>query len=80
MRILDFDNNLALKSVVLYLRKEEAEELSSSIKDLILAEEDKNHSHVNDITYEHEITVVLYDDKNLESLNKRSQDLILYGE
>ena len=57
MRILDIDNDIALKNIITYLIVEEAKELYDSIG-MLLKENDCNyHEHINDVLFEHEITV-----------------------
>jgi len=77
MRILDVDNNSAIRKVILYLKIEEARELYSSIGMLLKECDYQNHSHVSDATYEHEVTVLLYDEHHMKSLNERSKRIIL---
>ena len=76
MRILDFDNDKSLKNIVIYLEVEEAKELFNSLKFLIEKNDPKNHVHVNDKEYKHEITMLTYDENDLSSLNERSKQLI----
>ena len=77
MRILDVDNNIAINNTTLYLRIEEAKELYDSIGALLKANDFSEHIHINDASYEHEITIVLYDEQQMGSLSERSQKIIL---
>ena len=62
MRILNQDTDNSIKNVTLYLKPEEAKELYDSIGMLLEDGNFEMHEHVCDKTYDHEITVVLYDD------------------
>ena len=75
MRILDMNSNKALNNICVYLTLSEAKNLMSSIEDLL---EDKlePHVHIYDDIYQHEITITIYDEKNLHSYNERSKKLI----
>lgn len=77
LRILDTNTNTAIKNIILYLKIEEAKELYDSIGTLLKGEKSIDHAHVNDISFKHEITVVLYDEQKIESLNERSKKIIL---
>jgi len=76
MRILDTINDSALKNVILYMKINEAKELYDSIGQLLDKIDFNNHAHINDELYEHEITVVLYDEKHTDSLSERSKEII----
>ncbi len=76
MRILDADHDKALKNVIIYLQPEEAKELMNDLAELVEANDLKKHAHVNDLEYKHELTVVLYNENNLNGLNDRSRKLI----
>lgn len=76
MRILDTVANTALKNIILYLKTEEARELYDSIGALLKENDFSSHTHVNDISFEHEVTVVLYDEQQFKSLDERSKKLI----
>ena len=76
MRILDADNDLTLNNVTLYLKSEEARQMLGYLKNL-LDDPQNNHAHVNDDEYQHEVTLVIYTESNIQSLNARSQRVIL---
>ena len=76
MRIFDADTDKTLKDVTLYLKYEEAKELYDSIGSLLEKKSFDEHEHINDATYEREITVLLYDEQHVESLNERSKKII----
>ncbi len=77
MKILDIDTQKPLKTITLYLTISEAKEMHQDLSELI-----KNfgkpmqHEHINDAEYEHEVTLVIYDENNLEGFDKISVDLI----
>ena len=79
MRILDLNADKALESVILYLTHAEAQELKDTLDDL-LKNPLNNHSHVSDEQYQKELTICVYDVKNLEGFNARSKNLILHDE
>ena len=79
MRILDMNTDLPLKDIVLYLTKNEAKELYDALTDLLLEGGAGKHAHINDIDYEHELTVLVYDEGNIEHLNERSKRIIRQG-
>ncbi len=76
MRILDIGNNSPLKNINLYLKLDEAKELVSDLQRLIENYGNNEHSHINDIEYTHEITVVIYNEAFLEGFDERSKNLI----
>jgi len=76
MRILDLDNDKPISNIILYLKIDEAKELLCDLNNLVLKNNLNLHAHVNDIEYQHEITIVLYNEKKLDMLDERSQQLI----
>jgi len=76
LRILSNDSNHALKGVTLYLTMNEARELHSSLESLMDSGVHVNHSHINDVEYTHEITVVIYCENDFNGFNQRSIKLI----
>ena len=77
MRILDTNANTAIKNVILFLEVKEAKELYDSIGMLLKENNFAYHAHIDDTSYEHEVTVVLYDAQHMESLSERSKKTIL---
>ena len=71
MRILNQDTNNSVKNVILYLKPEEAKELYDSIGMLLEDGDFERHEHVCDVSYKHELTVVLYDDEHMGLLDAR---------
>jgi len=75
VRILDNDNDKKLDTVGLFLTKEELIQLKADIDSLI--QNPKNqHTHLSSEDYQKEITVCIYDPKNLEGLHDRCKFLI----
>lgn len=79
MRMLDSEKETAIDNLILYLKKNEALELRDSLNQLLEKENYTMHIHVSETTFQREITVLLYDEKELNSLNERSKKLILEG-
>jgi hypothetical protein len=80
MRMLDEDKNVAIDNLTLYLKKAEAIELYNALETLIESNDYGMHLHVSEETYQREVTVLLYDETNVNTLNERSRKLILEGE
>lgn len=77
MRIFDNDNEQVLRNVSIFLTLDEAREMVSSVESLIRSfKSDADHIHLNDDTFQHEITLCLYDEANLKSFNARAKILI----
>jgi len=77
MRILDNNTDNAVRDITLYLKFEEAEQLYDSVGMLLKEKDFSIHVHINDASYNHEITIVLYDEGQMECLNERSKKIIL---
>jgi len=75
MRILNADNDIAIKDIILYLRAEEAKQLYHSIDILLQRNDLAEHIYI-DAEYTHEITVLLYDEKQVKSLDEHSKKII----
>ena len=80
MRILDNDNDKAINSVMLILTSIEVVELRDDLTRLLKKKVVNDHSHINDLEYEHEITVAIYESGQEHKLNERIQKLILSDE
>ncbi|WP_047153642.1 hypothetical protein [Aneurinibacillus tyrosinisolvens] len=76
MRLLDNDTSKSLRNVILYLKLEEANELKADLERLIDSFGNNEHVHINDLNFNHEITVVLYNESNLKGFDERSIKLI----
>ena len=75
MRILDEDNDRACGNVTLYLTKQEAVNLSSSVAALLEGPMDR-HEHIDSDDFKRELTICLYDPSDLSAFNVRSRRLI----
>jgi hypothetical protein len=75
LRILDDESDRKLDSVSIFLTKEEATQLRGYLNQL-LDNPALQHSHLSSVDCQKEITVCLYDEKNLDNLNQRSIKLI----
>jgi hypothetical protein len=75
MYILDNISDTSLNNVTLYLTYLEASELKDSLEDL-LKKPLVNHAHISDENFLKEITVCVYDVKNLKGFDERSINLI----
>ncbi len=80
MRILDLDSNRKLHNIILYLTMSEAMELRSKMDSIIERPGADNHEHIPSEDYQKEITICIYDEKNLEGFDERSKKLILEDE
>ena len=78
MRIYDLGTDRAIKNVTLYLKPEEAKELRDSIGSLLEHNNFSLHHHIADVSFEHEITVLLYDESNTGTLRERSKQIIVH--
>lgn len=75
MRILNDETNRKLNNVSLFLTKEEALQLRSYLNQL-LDNPKLQHAHLSSEDYQKEITICLYDAKNLNTLHARAKKLI----
>lgn len=75
MRILDDESDKKLDTVSIFLTQEEAVQLRGYLNQL-LDNPKLQHSHLSSSDYQKEITLCLYDEKNLENFNQRSIKLI----
>ncbi|WP_027399782.1 hypothetical protein [Anaerovorax odorimutans] len=76
MRILDTENDKALKDINIYLTRVEVHELFDDLKAMLETSSQEHHVHINDLQYEHEITFALYDEEDVSSFDERSKILI----
>ena len=76
MKILDSEKKEKLKNIILYLTKEEAIELRDSIEELIESDSHQ-HTHIPSEDYKNEITVCIYNIKNLKGFDEDSKRIIL---
>lgn len=75
MRILDMNSGDVLKNICLYLTRREVEEMKCTLEDFLTGALD-HHAHINDDTYEHEVTVAIYTEDNFNQFDERSKKLI----
>ena len=80
MRMLDLDDDKKLNRLILYLTKSEAKELRTSLDYIIEDPKQHHHEHIPSEDYQKEITICIYDEKNLEGFDERSKKLILEDE
>lgn len=78
MRLLDTENDKALCDIKIYLTRAEAQELLDDLIALLKTDKKAYHVHINDVQYKHEITVALYDEKDISTFNDRSKKLIKF--
>lgn len=75
MRILDDESDKKLDLVSIYLTKNEAVQLRGYLNQLI--ENPKiQHAHLSNEDYKKEITICIYDEKDLDGFHPRSIKLI----
>ena len=75
MKIYNPDSKRTLDNVTLYLTPEEAADLGFSATDLSEHPE-KHHHHINNSTFQKEITVSVYTDENINSFDEESKRII----
>ena len=75
MRILDDDSDNKLDTISIFLTKEEAVQLRGYLNQL-LDKPKLQHAHLSSKDYKKEITVCIYDEKDLEGFHPRSIKLI----
>jgi len=75
LRILDDASDKKLDSVSLFLTQEEAIQLRGYLNQL-LEDPKLQHSHLTGTDYKKEVTVCLYDEKDLKNFNQRSIRLL----
>ena len=74
MRILDESADKKLDRVMIYFTKEEASEMKDSLE--LLLSNKTAHYHINDESFEKEITISLYSKEDLSHFDARSKKLI----
>ena len=75
MRILDDESNKKLDNVSFFLTEQEAIQLHSDLQELITNRK-KHHAHISSDDYQKEITICIYDEKNLSGFHDRAKTLI----
>jgi len=75
LRILDDESDKKLDVVSVFLTREEAEQFRSYLNQL-LDKPKLQHAHLSSDNYQKEITICLYDEKNLEGFHPRAIKLI----
>ena len=75
MRILDNANVRPIKQITLYLTMDEAKSLYNQL-DKLISKPKIHHIHVEDESFEREITVAIYTDSNISEFDERSRRLI----
>lgn len=80
MRILNEDTDKSMKNALLLLTLQEARELRDDLERMISQKIINDHSHINDLDYEHELTVAVYDSENIGGFDERTKKLILHDE
>ena len=75
MRILDEESDKKLDNITIFLTKKEAEQFRSDLNQL-LENPKLQHAHLSTEDYQKEITLCVYDEKNLQGLHPRAVKLI----
>jgi hypothetical protein len=76
MRILDQNSNLSLNNILILLTNNEAIVLKEDLERIISLSSNKEHIHIDDKEYKHEITLSLYNEKENNYYNERMKKLI----
>lgn len=78
MRISDDATNKNLDGITLFLTEAEAIQLKNYLEQFLKKSKDKGeHFHLSSDDYQKEITVCIYNPKNISTLHPRAQKLIL---
>lgn len=80
MRLLNQDKNISIKNILILLTKDEAIELRDDLNKLLSNDDFAAHTHINDNVFEHEITMAIYEENELEYFDQRTKKLILEDE
>lgn len=78
MKILNTDTNSPTKNISIYLTSAEALQMLGYLEQLVA--EPNEHYHLNDESFEREITLVVYNPDNLSGFDTRSKRLIEHDE
>lgn len=76
MRILDQDKDKKINDVLLLLTCSEASELKDELERLLASSQKDDHGHVNDIEFEREISIAIYNENNIEGFDDRIKRLL----
>jgi hypothetical protein len=75
MKIYDEQSKRVLSNVTIFLTPEEARELADSADDLA-ANPQHHHRHINDKTFQQEVTLAVYTRENFNEFDEESRKLI----
>lgn len=76
MRMLDDDRDIKVDNISIFLTKDEALQMIGYLEDLI-ENPDNHHAHLSSEDYQKEITMCVYDQKNIDSFHPRARKLII---
>ena len=76
MRMLNQDNDHAIKSLLLLLTQAEACELRDDLDDMLKNEKQPVHAHISDVEFAHELTVSIYCPQQMDSFSPRVKRLM----
>lgn len=79
MRLLNESDDQALRRIILYLTRSEAEEFRDAISDLLQDPKGK-HSHIPSSDYQKEVTICIYSEDDVSGFDDRSKRLIINDE
>jgi len=75
MRFLDIKSKNKMDKIIVYLTKNEAEELYQSLHKILI---DENlHEHILSEDYTKELRICIYNNQNLSQFDERSKTLII---
>lgn len=77
MRFLNQDKNETLSNLLLLLTKNEAIELKDELERLIKSKINNDHGHVNDLEYQRELSLAIYDINSLNEFDENVRKLII---
>lgn len=74
MRILNQDADKAIKNVLILLKQEEVAQLRNDLEQMLQGNICCEHTHINDLEFEYELTVAIYDSLRIECFNERKKN------
>lgn len=77
MIFLNQENGQAINDILLLMTYQEACEIRDDLERLISSEKLNDHSHISDVEFKHELTLSIYNEKDLDGYQDNIKKLIL---